>query len=176
MWSANGRVLYIRTMADSADATGGWYSGGTTRGTPQGGVVSPVLANLFLHYAFDVWMTQTLSQAFPGAGMPMMGWCTVRTEQEAQALQAALDARFAAVRLGMHPDKDQDRVLQGRKSQGKYPQTQFDFLGYTFRPRMVKNRKRNSLFVNFTPAVSTAARHSHAADDTASATFATGQT
>jgi RNA-directed DNA polymerase len=46
-----------------------------SKGTPQGGVVSPVLANLFLHYAFDAWMTREY-QTSHGAGMPMMGWCT----------------------------------------------------------------------------------------------------
>ena len=50
--------------------------------------------------------------------------------------------------------QDQDRLLQRRQPQRTYPTTQFDFLGYTFRPRTVKNRKRNSMFVSFTPAVS----------------------
>lgn len=123
------------------------------KGTPQGGVVSPLLANLFLHYAFDAWMART----FPG-----VPWCRYaddglvhcRTEQEAQAIMAELNARFAECGLQMHPDKTQIVYCKDGSRKGKYPNTKFDFLGYTFRPRVVKNRKRNSLFVSFTPAVS----------------------
>jgi len=123
------------------------------KGTPQGGVVSPLLANLFLHYAFDAWMART----FPG-----VPWCRYaddglvhcRTEQEAQAIMAELNARFEECGLQMHPDKTQIVYCKDGSRKGKYPNTKFDFLGYTFRPRVVKNRKRNSLFVSFTPAVS----------------------
>jgi RNA-directed DNA polymerase len=124
-----------------------------TRGTPQGGVASPVLANLFLHYAFDTWMART----YPG-----VPWCRYaddglvhcRTEQEAQAIKAALKVRLAECGLQMHPDKTQIVYGKAGSRKGKYPNTKFDFLGYTFRPRVVKNRKRNSLFVSFTPVVS----------------------
>lgn len=126
------------------------------RGTPQGGVISPVLANLFLHYTFDVWM----KKHYPG-----VPWCRYaddglahcRTEQEALALMAALDARFAQCELQMHPDKTKIVYCKDRDRKKKYPVTQFDFLGYTFRPRMAKNSKRNTLFVSFTPAVSSKA-------------------
>jgi len=126
------------------------------KGTPQGGVVSPVLANLFMHYAFDVWMSRT----FRG-----VTWCRYaddglvhcNTEQEAQAIKAALAARFAECSLELHPDKSRIVYCKDGSRKGKYLNTKFDFLGYTFRPRVVKNRKRNSLFVSFTPAVSSAA-------------------
>ena len=124
-----------------------------TRGTPQGGVISPLLANLFLHYAFDVWMTRTY---------PTNPWCRYaddglvhcRTEHEAQAIKAALDVRLLQCGLQLHPDKTKIVYCKDGQRKGTYPNTQFDFLGYTFRPRLVKNRKRNSMFVNFTPAVS----------------------
>lgn len=127
-----------------------------TRGVPQGGVVSPVLSNLFLHYAFDVWMAKT---------HPRNPWCRYaddglvhcRTEREAQALRAALEARFGQCGLRMHPDKTKVVYCKDGSRKGKYPNTQFDFLGYTFRPRLVKNRKRNTMFVSFTPAASKAA-------------------
>lgn len=133
------------------------YADGTRveriRGTPQGGVVSPVLANLFMHYAFDVWMTRN---------HPKTPWCRYaddglvhcRTEQEAQAIKAALDVRLLQCGLQLHPDKTKIVYCKDGQRKGTYPNTQFDFLGYTFRPRLVKNRKRNSMFVNFTPAVS----------------------
>jgi RNA-directed DNA polymerase len=115
-----------------------------------------VLSNLFLHYTFDVWMSRTF---------PDLPWCRYaddglvhcRTEQEAQAVKAALQARLAECHLEMHPDKTQIVYCKDGSRKGKYPNTQFDFLGYTFRRRIVKNRKRNSIFVNFTPAVSAAA-------------------
>jgi len=127
-----------------------------TKGTPQGGVVSPILANLFLHYTFDVWMKRT----FPG-----VPWCRYaddglvhcRTEAEALAIKAALKDRFAVCGLEMHPDKTQIVYCKDGSRKEKHPNTQFDFLGYTFRPHVVKNRKRNSLFVSFTPAVSSKA-------------------
>jgi RNA-directed DNA polymerase len=127
-----------------------------TKGTPQGGVVSPVLANLFLHYAFDLWMGRT----FPG-----VLWCRYaddglihcKTEKQAQAIKAALTARFAECGLELHPDKTRIVYCKDGSRKGKYPNTKFDFLGYTFRPRAVKNRKRDSMFVSFTPAVSSAA-------------------
>jgi RNA-directed DNA polymerase len=124
-----------------------------TKGTPQGGVVSPILANLFLHYAFDAWMTRT----FPG-----MPWCRYaddglvhcETEKQAYAVLAALTDRLAACGLAIHPDKTHIVYCKDGSRKEKHPNTKFDFLGYTFRPRVVKNRKRNSLFVSFTPAVS----------------------
>jgi RNA-directed DNA polymerase len=130
-----------------------------TQGTPQGGVISPVLSNLFLHYAFDLWMARTY---------PELPWCRYaddglvhcRTEQEAQAVKAALDARFAECHLEMHPTKTKIVYCKDGSRKGKYPNMEFDFLGYTFRPRSVKNRKRNSMFVSFTPAVSKAAQKS----------------
>ena len=91
-----------------------------TRGTPQGGVVSPILANLFLHYAFDLWMTRT---------HPDLPWCRYaddglvhcRTEQEAQALKAELQARLAECRLEMHPTKTKIVYCKDGKRKGKYP-------------------------------------------------------
>ena len=124
-----------------------------TRGTPQGGVVSPVMANLFMHYAFDVWMTRTLPDN-PWCRYADDGLVHCRTEQEAQAIKAALNARLEQCGLQMHPDKTKIVYCKDGQRKGQYPNTQFDFLGYTFRPRLVKNRKRNSMFVSFTPAVS----------------------
>jgi RNA-directed DNA polymerase len=114
------------------------------------------LANLFLHYAFDAWMGRT----FPG-----LPWCRYaddglvhcRTEREAQAVRSALAARLAECGLELHPDKSRIVYCQDGSRKRSYPNTKFDFLGYTFRPRVVKNRRRNSLFVSFTPAVSSAA-------------------
>ncbi len=134
-----------------------------TQGTPQGGVISPILSNLFLHYVFDAWMTKH---------QPSTPWCRYaddglvhcRTEQKALHVYAALKERFEACKLELHPTKTKIVYCKDGSRKGQYPQTQFDFLGYTFRRRLVKNNKRNSLFVNFTPAVSKAAQKSMRAE------------
>src|SRR5258708_28096168 len=126
------------------------------RGTPQGGVVSPILANIFLHYAFDLWMVRT---------HPDLPWCRYaddglvhcRNEQEAQALKTELQARLAECRLEMHPTKTKIVYCKDGKRKGKYPNVKFDFLGYCFRPRLVKRFRDNTLFCGFNPAVSSSA-------------------
>jgi group II intron reverse transcriptase/maturase len=123
------------------------------RGTPQGGVISPILANLFLHYTFDLWMKRTY---------PHLLWCRYaddglvhcRTEQEAKALKAALQARLAECRLELHPDKTRIVYCKDNKRTVEYPNIMFDFLGYCFRPRLVKNSHSKQLFCGFNPAVS----------------------
>ena len=129
-----------------------------TRGTPQGGVVSPILSNLFLHYTFDLWMKRT---------HPDLPWCRYaddglihcRTEQEAQAVKAALQARLEECRLELHPTKTQIVYCKDAKRKGTYPNVKFDFLGYCFRPRLV-GKRNGELFCNFTPAVSSSALNS----------------
>jgi len=124
-----------------------------SRGTPQGGVVSPIMANLFMHYTFDLWMART---------HPDLPWCRYaddglvhcRTEQEAEALKAELQARLAECHLEMHPTKTKVVYCKDGKRKGKYPNVKFDFLGYSFRPRLVRNSRGNSLFCGFNPAVS----------------------
>src|SRR3982751_4398028 len=99
--------------------------------TIVGGVISPVLSNLFMHYAFDVWMTHT---------HPDLPWCRYaddgvvhcRTERDALALRAALAARLEECGLQMHPDKTRIVYCKDGSRTGRYPRTQFDFLGYTF--------------------------------------------
>ena len=129
------------------------------KGTPQGGVVSPVLANLFLHYVFDVWMSKQ---------HPTVPWCRYaddallhcRTEQQAQILLNALSARMRECGLELHPIKTKIVYCKDQRRKERYPQEKFDFLGYTFRPRMVKNRKSGALFLSFSPAVSAASLNS----------------
>jgi len=87
-----------------------------------------------------------------------------RTEQEALQIRAVLKERFEACKLELHPTKTKIVYCKDGSRKGQYPQIQFDFLGYTFRRRLVKNKKRNSIFVNFTPAVSKAAQKSMRAE------------
>ena len=104
-------------------------------GTPQGGVISPILANLFLHYAFDMWMTRT-HPAVPFERYADDAICHCRTRHEAEALRAALGERLAACGLVLHPQKTKIVYCKDTNRSGRYPVIQFDFLGYTFRPRL----------------------------------------
>src|SRR5215813_10867819 len=127
-----------------------------TRGTPQGGVISPILANLFMHYTFDLWMVRTF---------PELPWCRYaddglvhcRVEHEAERVKAALQARLTECHLEMHPTKTRIVYCKDGKRKGEYPNIKFDFLGYCFRPRRARNSRDHSLFCRFTPAVSPSA-------------------
>ena len=127
-----------------------------TKGTPQGGVISPVLANLFLHYAFDLWMTQNHPDK-PFARYADDGVTHCRSKKGAEVLLEDLKKRFAQCGLELHPTKTRIVYCKDNDRRGTYPETTFDFLGYTFRPRRSKN-KYGKYFINFTPAVSNNAK------------------
>ena len=121
------------------------------RGTPQGGVVSPILANLFLHYVFDVWVGRTFPVPFERYADDII--CHCHSEREALALRRVLDRRFAQCGLVLHPEKTKVVYCKDTNRKGEYPNYQFDFLGYTFRPRRAK--WRGGLYgLSFLPAAS----------------------
>ena len=123
-----------------------------TKGTPQGGVVSPLLANLFLHYAFDAWMVRTFPHApFERYADDAIVHCG--SERQARAVLAAIRDRFAPCGLELHPVKTQ--VVYGKDDDrhGEFATIAFDFLGFTFQPRRAKNRW-GKFFVSFLPAIS----------------------
>jgi len=123
------------------------------KGTPQGGVISPLLANLFLHYAFDRWMSKRYPQ-IPIVRYADDGVAHCRTKQEAIQLKEALKERFGQVGLELHPEKTKIIYCKDDERRGGDKEnTSFDFLGYTFRPRRSKNR-HGKHFINFTPGVS----------------------
>ena len=126
-----------------------------TKGTPQGGVVSPLLANLFLHYAFDAWMRRHFPCVrFERYADDAIVHCGNR--QEAQAVLEAIRGRFAQCGLELHPTKTRIVYCKDDDRPGEYEQVQFDFLGYTFQPRRARNRW-GKFFVSFLPAISTKA-------------------
>ena len=122
-------------------------------GTPQGGVISPVLSNLFLHYVFDKWLQKHYSKT---------QWCRyaddglVHCHSEAEVIHMlkVLKQRFQDCGLELHPEKTKIIYCKDGKRKGQYENTSFDFLGYTFRRRVCKERERNRMFVSFNPAVS----------------------
>jgi RNA-directed DNA polymerase len=134
-----------------------------TQGVMQGGVISPVLSNLFLHYVFDIWMKKN---------HPTTLWCRYaddalvhcETEQQAQQLLTELKQRFEECGLELHPEKTKIVYCKDKNRKGKYPKTEFDFLGYTFRGRLVKKVDENKFFIGFNPAVSKQALNSMRAE------------
>lgn len=126
------------------------------RGTPQGSAISPLLANLFLHYALDLWM----SREFPHIPFERYVDDAVvhcRTERQARVVKDAITKRLAGLGLEVHPVKTRIVYCKDDDRKGSYEHEQFDFLGYTFRPRLSKS-KYGKHFVNFTPAVSRQAK------------------
>jgi RNA-directed DNA polymerase len=126
-----------------------------TKGTPQGGVASPILANLFLHYVFDLWMKRNYP-FLPFCRYADDGIVHCRTESEARVLREALEERFKECKLELHPEKTRIVYCKNSNRRKDYPAVSFDFLGFTFRPRMAKNRE-GTYYTNFSPAVSNAA-------------------
>ena len=122
------------------------------RGTPQGSAVSPVLANLFLHYAFDVW----IAREFPGVQFER--YCDDAvvhcvSERQARVVLDAIAERLAYCRLELHAGKTHIVYCKDSNRHGSHEHEQFGFLGYTFRPRLARS-KVGDLFVSFSPAVS----------------------
>jgi len=128
------------------------------RGTPQGGVISPLLANLFLHYGFDRWMRQTHPDV-PFERYADDGVVHCRTEAEAHLMMKAIGQRLAECGLELHPEKTKIVYCKDGQRKRDYPKVKFDFLGYSFQPRQAKSRRGN-LFLNFSPAVSAKAAKS----------------
>lgn len=122
------------------------------RGTPQGGVVSPILMNLFMHYAFDCWMKRSFAHC-PFARYADDAVVHCRTEKQAQELMQAIAMRLAECGLTMHPEKSKIVYCKDSDRRGTYRQVQFTFLGFTFRPRRAHG-KRGRVFTSFLPGVS----------------------
>ena len=124
------------------------------RGSPQGSAISPLLANLFLHYAFDSWMARRFPDVwFERYSDDAVVHCV--SERQARFIRAAIARRFAECGLELNEGKTHIVYCKDDDRRGSYESQQFDFLGYTFRPRRSKNRW-GKYFVNFTPAMSQA--------------------
>jgi RNA-directed DNA polymerase len=122
------------------------------RGTPQGGCVSPLIMNLFMHYAFDRWIRREMPQCrFARYADDAVVHC--QSEQMAQRVKQRLAERFAACGLELHPDKTRVVYCRDSNRRADYPVTQFSFLGFTFRARRAQARN-GRLFMSFQPAVS----------------------
>jgi RNA-directed DNA polymerase len=120
-----------------------------TKGTPQGGVVSPVLSNLFLHYAIDMWMTKNHPNIL-WARYADDGVMHCSTEEEAIMLKQSLAERLKECDLEIHPDKT--KIVYCGNEQ-KETHTSFTFLGFTFHKRRAQAKTTGKVFTSFLPAI-----------------------
>jgi RNA-directed DNA polymerase len=129
-----------------------------SKGTPQGGVISPVLANLFLHYCFDKWMESNFSSNL---------WCRYaddalihcKSEKQAQYLRDVLGRRLMECKLELHPDKTKIVYCRDSNRNEEHKNVSFTFLGYTFKPRKAKSQNGKE-FTSYIPAISLKAKTS----------------
>src|SRR5690242_14470571 len=145
-------VLYVKRWLAAPIVMPDGRTAERDRGTPQGSAVSPVLANLFLHYAFDMF----LEREFPAVEFERYADDAVVhcvTERQARQVREALTARLAELGLELHPGKTKIVYCKDSLRHGEHDTVAFTFLGYSFRPRQVKG-KNGQIFTSFTPAIS----------------------
>ena len=147
----NWMVLYIKRWLESPVEYADGRQETNLCGTPQGGVISPLLANLYLHYAFDKWMERAHPLVkFERYADDVVIHCS--SQEEAQELREQLQQRLEECGLSLHPEKT--RVVHCKTSdrKGDYPEVSYRFLGYTFQPRSAKNSTTGKRFTSFLPA------------------------
>lgn len=138
-------VLYVRRWFTAQMTHPDGTVQGRDRGTPQGSAVSPVLANLFLHYAFDAWM----SREYPAVQFERYVDDVVvhaTTQAHAEQLRSAIAARMVEVGLRLHPDKTRIVYCKDDNRPAAHEHTSFSFLGYTFRTRSARNSRSGRRF------------------------------
>ena len=144
-------LLYIKRWLQ-APADDGKERVTRTKGTPQGGVISPLLANLFMHYAFDHWLERHIPNVWfeRYADDAVIHCCT---RHEAESILERVRNRLKDCGLTLHPVKTKLVYCKDDYRPEKHENTSFDFLSYTFRPRMARS-KYGKFFVSFLPAIS----------------------
>lgn len=148
-------LLYVERWLIAPMQTDNGEQRNRSVGTPQGGPLSPILSNLFLHYALDHW----LSRHFPSVPFCRYaddGILHCQSEQEAIEMREHLSARLRECGLELHPEKTRIVYCKDSNRTRNYEHVQFDFLGYTFRPRGAWTRF-DRLFTSFSPAMSRSA-------------------
>lgn len=145
-------LLYVERWLKAPVVTTDGEFRAREQGTPQGGVISPLLMNLFMHYAFDRW-ARRMVRSSPFARYADDGVVHCRSEDEAQRVKQLMGERFRACGLELHPLKTRIVYCKDSNRRGGYPHVQFTFLGFTFRPRSAVNRA-GVRFTSFLPGAS----------------------
>jgi RNA-directed DNA polymerase len=145
--------LYIERWlkAEREDESGKMISG--SKGVPQGSIIGPVLSNLFMHYAFDAWMTRQFPH-FPFCRYADDALAHTRTLGEAENLMREITARFEELGLKVHPDKSGVVDCSARKKSSPGIERKCDFLGFQFRRRKAHSKRHGSTFTSFNPGPS----------------------
>ena len=131
------------------------------KGTPQGGVISPLLANVYLHYAFDIWMEENhASNPFERYADDIVMHCN--SKEEALHLLAQLEQRMQAYNLTLHPEKTKIVYCKNYYRKEEHEHERFTFLSYSFQPRPKRDNfgRGNKTYMIFAPAISTKAKAS----------------
>jgi len=146
-------LLYVRRWLQAPVARQDQTVAARDRGSAQGSAISPLLANLFMHYAFDAWMAREFPTVpFERFVDDVIVHCV--SQQQAQRVREAIASRLARCGgLQLHPDKTRIVYCKSSKRHGDYQHVSFDFLGYTFKPRPAK-ASDGSIYTVFTPAIS----------------------
>jgi RNA-directed DNA polymerase len=146
-------LLYVQRWLEAPLAQADGTLTRRDQGSPQGSAISPLLANLFMHYAFDAWMSRTYpSVTFERYCDDVVVHC--RSKAQAEFIRDKIAARMEECGLRLHPEKTRVVYCKDAKRSGSSEHEQFTFLGYTFRPRLAKSAKHGDFFVSFAPAIS----------------------
>jgi RNA-directed DNA polymerase len=164
-------LLYVRRWLAAPVQQQDGSLNGRDKGTPQGAPISPLLSNLFMHYAFDVWITREIP------GVRFERYCDdvivhCASERQARGVREQIAGRLAEFGLELHPDKTRIVYCKDDDRRGDHDDTSFTFLGYTFRPRRAKNRW-GKFFVSFPAGGQSRRGRPHAAGDALMASPAT---
>jgi RNA-directed DNA polymerase len=146
--------MYIKRWLSSPVLT---KSGGLIekqgKGTPQGGVISPLLANLFLHYTFDQWLSKNHPTVkFVRYADDAIIHCV--SQAHAEFILQQVNKRMQECGLELHKDKTKIVYCKDHRRKGKYPVVKFDFLKFSFQPRTTKSKKTGKLFLGYDCAIS----------------------
>lgn len=123
------------------------------KGTPQGGVISPLLANLYLHFAMDKWLSKHYPTVrFVRYADDVVIHCS--THQQAEQVKEALINRLAEVKLRVNESKTHIAYCKDYRRKGSHDKVKFEFLGFSYQPRARKSKRDGKNFMAFTAEIS----------------------
>jgi RNA-directed DNA polymerase len=145
-------LLYIERWLKAGVEQADGSIAARVKGSPQGGVLSPLLANLYLHHAFDQWMSKHFPiNPFERYADDIIVHCD--TLDEAKHLLASIRQRLAGFELELHPEKTKLVYCENYQRKGDHEHNSFTFLSYSFQPRAMRNYQRKTKFTVFSAAI-----------------------